>query len=244
MNFQLSFKIIFQNFILKMLIYVLALLPALADAATADSLSVFYPSTIASSVRQKTLSESNIGFKNILVFAKYKEFENYHKKFPAQFIIVPDSYLEFHSDYNCTHQFTLNNEKTFRFHLLSLDKSWDQSKTESGVLGVVDELGRRDMRKYVDKLLNGMKFKQVTRVSNLEDLIVLLALENANYILISPWHYNELKDRYQLNTYKVFETALVRHPLLCSKPDSKFNPANFNKQLINSLGYTGVAEIK
>ncbi|NRA63057.1 MAG: hypothetical protein HRU19_01170 [Pseudobacteriovorax sp.] len=208
------------------------------------SMNVFYPSLVSVQDRQKALLASPLKVKNVMVFAKFREFHTFQKLKPADILIIPDAYARTLKGYQCKNRFTLSGRGKFRYQILTLDKSWDLSKASNGILGVVDESGRRKMRQYLSSILPGVKFKQIKSVGKLEDLMAMMALEGANYVLIRLEHRNGLKAQFDFQTFKIEESSEVNYPFICVKDGASFDLSKFNASLLKILGFSTIEVAK
>ena len=211
--------------------------------ASAAEMQVYQTSTIPVTERDKALkADPALSGTNVTVFGKFREFASSVKSSKPKYIIVPSSFLTINSDYKPVYQFALNGQTSFKYLVLSTKPEWNKDSMAKGNVGIVDELGRTGTKKFVQD--NVGKFKLVKRVTKTDDLMPLLVLENAQFIMIRPKNYEILKKKFTAKTIKVMESKTVDHPVICVLKDTpqaeidklgKLSPAT-----IKALGYTEV----
>ncbi|MFK7824175.1 MAG: hypothetical protein AB8G05_08460 [Oligoflexales bacterium] len=180
-----------------------------------------------------------------VVFAKYKEFLTSNKGVQFPILIVPKSHAEYGG--NCTPilQFQANNSKQFKFAFVSLDKKWKSSNIIKGKLGVVDELGRKNMKKFTQQV-SGIKFKKIKRVTKVEDLVPLLALGNVDHIMIRPDNLKHAKTNFKSTFYEIMKSNAVSNPIVCVSDQSKKSVAmsfkKMSKSTLKKIGFSSISE--
>ncbi|SMF19089.1 hypothetical protein [Pseudobacteriovorax antillogorgiicola] len=204
------------------------------------TLNVYFSSGISAKKRQQILTQSKLGFDQILVFAKFREYIRYQKKNPAEYLIQPGALPE-PPGYQCRLSFQIESQGKYNYSLITIDKNWTLANTKRGVLGVVDEVGRRNIDNFTKQILPKLEFKLIRSVAKLEDLMRLLALENANYILIAPHNLQQLKKQFPMKTYLISQSRPIAYPLLCSKGTGKIDLLKMESSIIKNLGFTSIA---
>jgi len=196
--------------------------------------------------RDKALkADSALTGTNITVFGKFREFESSVKSSKPKYILISSSFLSINKDYKAVYQLELNGKSSFKYLILSTKPEWTKEKMASGSVGVVDELGRSGTKKYVQN--NVGKFKKVKRVTKTDDLMPLLVLENANYIMIRPDNYEILKKKFTAKTQKIAESKTVGYPILCVLKDTPQGEIDalgkITPSTLKALGYSNLKKI-
>jgi hypothetical protein len=182
---------------------VFLVLLAFGAAAGGTSLLVFQATTAPVSTRQRALrADPALAETDVTVFAKYRELSAALEAAPASAVIAPASFGSAHQDYVPVLQFLVGDKPALRYRLLSLDEKWRGIDTSTGVVGVVDELGRRGMKEQVPRIA-GTSFRKVKRVTKPEDLFPLLVLGNADFILIQPANLGVLQTQFTVKTVPI-----------------------------------------
>ncbi|MCJ8330658.1 MAG: hypothetical protein HRT89_05940 [Lentisphaeria bacterium] len=208
----------------------------------ADSLYVYLPTLKSVQEMEKVLKVDPAlsGF-TITVFGKFSELKKQHKASPADALIIPSSFSKFNKGYKDSMQFTLKDKKSFNYLLLSIVKGKNKNQLSTESIGIVDELGRKDTKKYVHRLLG--KVKRIKRVTKPDDLMPLLALQNASVILVRPHVYEILKLKYATETFEVSKSIDIPFPVLTVKEglsaDKLEKLKSVSEATIKGLGYSG-----
>ena len=179
-----------------------------------------------------------------VVFGKYKEFTTSNKGVKFPILIVPKSHADFSKDCKPLLQFAAADGKNFKFVFVSLDKKWKASNVTKGKLGVVDELGRKNMKKFT-QTVSGQKFGKIKRVTKVEDLVPLLALGNVDHIMIRPDNLNHAKTNFKSTFYEIFKSNPVSHPIVCLSDQSKKSVAmsfqKMSKSTLKKIGFSSIS---
>ena len=158
-------------------------------------------------------------------------------------MIAPSEYLDYNKKYKGAAQFQMKGKTSFKYDVVSISKDWDASKIEKGSVGVVQVLGRKETKKQL-KALVGKKFKKIKRVTKIEDLFPLLALENANYILISPHAYQAVKDKFRADINYIKKSKDVGFPVIAVAAGASAKDLHkINKNTLKALGFDGVNKL-
>ena len=226
---------------------IFALLVVALPAKAAEQLAVFYPTTLAVPDMEKALkADAAMAAKKVVVYAKFSEFESAQQADPAKFIIVPSAFVKYNKDYSPALQFTKGGKDEFQYLLLSIHDKWNKDSIGTGVVGLVEQLGRKERKEYTEFLMGGNGFKRIKVVTKIEDLFPLLALDNADYIFIEPDQHEKLKEKFKAQTNLVAKTVAVGFPVVCVKGDaSAADLAAFKKissQTLQALGFDGLSE--
>jgi hypothetical protein len=220
-------------------LHLLAALLLWSKAGHAASLGVFLPSHLPPKEIERTLkADPALKSLDIVVFAKFKEFENLNQKTPFDYAILPSSYHHFYSTYKPILQFTAKGNLKFQYVLLSLNKPGTPDDIAKSTVGIVDELGRSQMKKYVQEtLLKGTSPKAVKTVTKVEDLFPLLALNNADYILVKPDDLKFIKEKYESKPHEYTKGAAIPFPrIYAKKSQASSNSIDFKKLSKETLG--------
>jgi hypothetical protein len=228
-NYLLSFLFVFQ----------------LQCIEASSLLAVFYPSSKSSKHREKSLKK--IFSKNQVkpvVFAKYKEFSSLIKRENIPLIMAPSSFGVNNKDYRPLYQFQNNKKDQFQYLVISLDKNLKLNKIKK--IGVVQELKRKKMNKFVKEILNKKNIR-ISRVMKAEDIFLLLALENVDSILVTPEQLSHMKKQYKSKLYFFKTKKLIKYPQLYIKKGLNIKDYEEisrlgEKNLIN-LGFSGINKL-
>ena len=222
------------------------LLTMLASTAQGkDSVAVFLPSVTPVSEIEKHLSTEPL-FKgmDISVYKKFRDFNSAIKNTKPLYVLGPAKFVATHSDYKAFAQLAHKSNLTFKYKVFSIQDKWGKAETAKGTIGMVQILGRKETKKYVGESVSE-KFKKVKRVTKVEDLFPLLALENAEYILVEPHIYDALKDKFRAKVNTVTESQPIGNPKLAVLK-GKTGPVSVSlkKETLESLGYGNIKSIK
>lgn len=223
----------------KCIFYLFTLL--LMSGVSATELQVYLTSTIAVSERDKALkADGALSGTNVTVFGKFREFSSSVKISKPTYVIAPSSFSAINKDYKAVYQFGLNGQSKFKYLVLSSKAEWSKNKMSSGSVGIVDELGRTETKKFIQS--NVGEFKRVKRVTKADDLMPLLVLENADYIIICPKNYDVLKRKFTAKTNVVVESKDIDYPMffvLKGTPQAEVDKlGEISADTIKSLGYS------
>ena len=233
-----------EHYIKKRLIFLFASL-FLTVHLSAQELRVYQTSTTPVKDREKALkSDASLGGVQVTVFGQFREFSSANKN-KAKYLIVPSSFIKFNPDYKPVYQFAKNGKTTTKLMILTSKASWSMDKIATGKVGIVDELGRKNTKTYVQDIAG--KFKLIKRVTKPDDLMPLLVLENADYIIIRSDNYDILKKKFTAKTIKVGETKTVDHPVICvlkNTPAAEIEKlGKLSPETIKALGYSELKKL-
>ncbi|MCH2206443.1 MAG: hypothetical protein MK132_11295 [Lentisphaerales bacterium] len=213
----------------------------------ADQLQVYTTSTIPVKEREKALkSDSSLQGTEITVFGKFSEFSSSLKNSKPKFLMVPAAYVKYNPDYKAVYQFTKGGQRNFKFMILSVKDEWNKDSMAKGSVGIVDELGRKQTSAFIKDQVGD--FKRVKRVTKTDDLMPLLVLENANFIIIRPKNYEILKAKFTAKTNLVGESKTIDYPVICALKDTPDNEiskfANLSQAAIKALGFDELKKVQ
>ena len=212
----------------------------------AQELRVYLTSTIPVKEREKSLkSDAALSGMQVTVFGQFREFDSANKT-KAKYLIVPSSFVKYNPEYKAVYQFGKDGHSNTKFLILATKPEWTIDKFSAGKVGIVDELGRKDTKTYVTDIAG--KFKLIKRVTKPDDLMPLLVLENADYIIVRSDNYEILKKKFTAKTIKVGETKTVDHPVICvlkDTPESEVNKLGaLSPETIKALGFTELKKLQ
>ena len=233
-----------NNYIKKRELLFLASL-FLAIFLPAQELRVYQTSTIPVKDREKALkSDPSLGGLEITVFGQFREFDSANKS-KAKYVIMPSSWAKYNTDYKPVYQLGKKGQTNTKLMILTTKPDWTMANIGKGKVGIVDELGRKNTKTYVLDIAG--KFKLIKRVTKPEDLMPLLVLENADYIIISSDNYEVLKKKFTAKTIKVGETKTVDHPVICvlkDTPESEVEKlGKISPETLKALGYSELKKL-
>ena len=218
----------------------------LAIYLPAQELRVYQTSTVPVKDREKALkADTSLSGVQITVFGQFREFDSANKS-NAKYVIMPSSWITYNSNYKPVYQFSKDGQTNTKLMILTTKPEWTMANIAKGKVGIVDELGRKDTKTYVQDIAG--KFKLIKRVTKPEDLMPLLVLENADYIIIRSDNYEILKKKFTAKTIRVGETKTVDHAVLCvlkDTPESEVEKlGKLSPETIKALGYSELKRLK
>ncbi len=233
---------IVMNVILGWLILLLSI--TTNGALAASKMAVFFPSTVSVTHIQKALSvDPTYKDFEVTVYKKFRDFNSVVKNIKPEVIIAPAEFLDYNTSYKGVAQLQMKGKRTFQYDVISIDKKWDASKIKSGSIGVVQVLDRKETKQQIKKIV-GNSFKKIKRVTKIEDLFPLLALENANYILISPHAYNAVKDKFRADVTYVLKSKEIGFPIIAIAKDVKLKKLKIiQDKTVKALGFDGIENL-
>lgn len=213
-----------------------------------ERLAIFYPTVQETREIQKVLgSDDALHGVSTSAFAKFDDFTFALEAENFQFAILPSVTPRFLPEFEPLLQFTVSNSRTFKYSVISIDSKWDKSRLSEGIAGIVDEVGRKNIKFHVEGLMAGKRFKRIKKVGKLVDLFPLLSLGNVDYILIAPGDLDSLKKDFATKTYKIVDTIDVNYPVLCAKKGYDARSAErfekMSKATLKALGFDGITRI-
>lgn len=212
-----------------------------------EAIKVFLSSTQTAAEREKLLKEdAALKDRSITVFGAFTEFKTSLTSTPSQFVIAPASFAKYNPDYRPVGQFSVNDKTTFKYQILAADAAWTKEKTKEGSVGIVEELGRNELKGYIQEVLGD--FKKIKRVTKPDDLFPLLALGDAHYIVVTPEDLAKLKEKYQTKTFNVGESMEIHYPMIYAHKSVNAELAGRVLQLspatVSGLGFTKLEAAK
>ena len=236
------------RFVVRFVSFAIALSCAEIGRAAEPNVAIYSPSFLGTHEVEKALKDDPV-LKNYRcsVFTRFSDFLQTQEKEPAAIVIAPASYVTFYQGYIAHQQLSRGGKSEFQFLLLALRPKWDKASIEKGTLGIVDELGQKFTKPFVDKLVGGKGFKRIKRVMKVEDLMTLLAVDDADYIYIRPEDYEKVKAQFNLPVVRIGESEPTGNPVIAVKDTDKSTDmksfAKLSKQALNALGFDGIQAV-
>lgn len=233
-------------FLLTVLLGVLVL-PSSGSAKDVPGVRVFFPSTLVSAQMQKILqSDPALSKLQFTVYPNFTEFMGQHETEQAEIIIVPSAFAKYYrGTYHPVLKFVKKKGGDFHYLLLAMSKQWTEANISDGIVGIIEEVGMDKAKDYVASLI-GKSSKTIKKVTKAKDLIPLLIMENANYIMIAPDLYEKVKGEYATQGITVVkESVAVGYPVFLARENVK-DPAivdslkKMSAATLENLGFDGV----
>jgi len=169
-----------------------------ALASDKPDVYVFLPTSIPPRKLQGYLNKAAPSL-NFTVFGRQKDFVKTIKTAPPAAILAHRPVIEGIREQNePVLQGTLEGKEAQQYVLVSVDQAVDQSNFGQLNVGAVDLLGRRQMSKFVAKLLGVPKVK-VKRVTKIDDLLPLLQFNMADAVMLPPDAVENFRKKSALN---------------------------------------------
>ncbi len=219
------------------------------QALAEKRMAVFLPLSVSPRELEKTLKNDPVlqGIEPT-VFVKFDDFIEATQQKPFDFAILPSFYEQYYSDYQALYRFKKGGAESFRYLILSLEKQWTLDKINEGTVGIVDEFGRENMKKYISTIVKNKDIKKLKRVTKYDDIFPLLAMGNADYTMIPQGMMDYLKDKYKSNPIEVAKSEEVQNPVIYGRkqltdsavPDfSKLSQSTFK-----AFGFDGLTPLR
>ena len=198
-----------DNNIRKRKIFFLASL-FLAIYLPAQELRVYQSSTVPVKDREKALKgDASLSGVQVTVFGQFREFDSANKA-NAKYVIMPSSWITYNSNYKPVYQFSKDGQTNTKLMILTTKPEWTMANIAKGKVGIVDELGRKDTKTYVQEIAG--KFKLIKRVTKPEDRLLKttrvqgtksskLFLCNSQQSVTTQNNNNIQKKQHQNNTF-------------------------------------------
>jgi len=172
------------------------LLFALPIAEANNSLYVFYPTDIRPNKMEKHIGQHCPEIKST-VFGKIKDFEEQTERVPPDAILSYAPVIKKNQQYSSVVHGLKQGRSDENYVLVSIKKPVDINNLSSLKIGVLDILGRKAMKSFVNKTL-GTRVK-ITRVTKTEDILNLLTFDLVDALFVSQQRYNKFLTQSQLN---------------------------------------------
>jgi hypothetical protein len=162
----------------------------------AESLYVFVPTEVRANKLQQKIGSYCSGV-DVTVFGRAKDFHNKIKAVPPTAILSLLPVVEHTLSFSNTILGLRNGVNNESYVLVSIERPLSLDSLYNKKIGVVDLLGRKPMRVFIEELLKTkIKLKRVTKV---EDLLPLITFESVDAIFISETMFKQLKVKSKLN---------------------------------------------
>ncbi|MBF0440868.1 MAG: hypothetical protein HQK54_03090 [Oligoflexales bacterium] len=232
---------------LKLALCLLLLLTA-RIAFCGETLAIFLPKELESSVILKSFKESpELSNIEVTIFAKYRDFEENRHLTSFDYAILPSSYRLYNKDFTSVLQFVRGGQSHFQFSILSLGGKWTSEKLDDGVVGIIEELDRKNTKSHLGRIFEGKSFNRIKRVTKSRDLIPLLFLQNADYVVADP---DDIPSENKNSLTAVKKSQKVLYPLLYINAKKEKSSANITKftqmpsSVLKALGFDGIEPLK
>jgi len=167
----------------SVLVFLLGL--AGAKSLAAESLYVFFPTTVRPYVLQKGLAGSGL---EVTAFGRFADFEDETRSKPPDAILSLPEVIGSMEGYRVAVPGKHNGESREPYFLMGVEKAVDPTRIAGGTIGVVDFLGRKGMQKFMADIFQPTPaFKTVAKV---EDLLPLITFKMADGILVTQAQAN------------------------------------------------------
>jgi hypothetical protein len=192
-------------------LYALAILLAIAGrpSPAAESLFVFFPTTVRPHVLQKGLAGSGL---DVTAFGRFADFEDGVKSKPPDAILSLPEVIGNLEGYKVSVLGKRNGEAREPYFLLGVDKAVEPSALAGGTLGIVDFLGRKGMQKFVAGIFQPPP--ALKTVAKVEDLLPLLTFKMADGLLVTRAQADYFRSVSQLN-FVVTPVPNARTGMIC-----------------------------
>lgn len=216
-----------------------------------ETLGVFLATEISPNQLERVLKKDKaLQDFDIKVYSQIKDFTIANEVDPFDFVILPSVFFKFNKNFQASYQFTYKGEKTFRYHVLSLEKEWTVQRMQEGTVGLIEEVERQHSKILVQEILEGKYFKRMKQVSRVQDLYPMLALGNSNYILISPNVWEGVQKTISAQPIMIIKTLELNYPQLGYASQKKDlaakvkDLAKLSKDSIETLGFSALEQIE
>jgi len=185
---------IVRNFWLSLLSIVMLILTI--PLASANKLYVFYPTDVRPKSLQTKINTLCPDI-NTVAFGRVVDFYRQIERLPPNAILSLNPVVT----RKLPHQNSIKGSRKGQFEeeylLVSLDKPVDVEKIEQLKIGVLDILGRKSMKRFINELFeNKIKIKRVIKT---EDFLPLLTFKLADAIFVSRNTFNKLQSKSRQN---------------------------------------------
>jgi len=163
---------------------------------SSNELYVFVPTNIQAAELEKLLSKTCPSVQ-ITVFPRVKDFMTQVAANRPMAILAMVPTIKHMSEYKMILEGKRQGNNAEPYLMVSVDKALDLSQLASSKIGVLDILGRKQMKVFMSSLLGGSS--KLKRVIKQEDLLPLLSFNSVDAIFIPESLYGKLKANSQLN---------------------------------------------
>ena len=179
---------------------------------------VFWPG-----VKSNEISSDLQGMGSVRVFGNINSFERELKNQSDVNVIAPGPFFQYRKEYSAN----LASQKGIQFKekllLVSLDASIQLPDLEGKKIGLWNQMGRKNAKKFIKENL-GIEKARVKTVNKESDLISLIGLDVVSAILISEREYNAWKSKTELPLTVISDKEIyVDLPKVASKGKASIN---------------------
>lgn len=153
--------------------------------AEAETLYVFFPSALSAASVQKKLGKGWPGIK-LMVFGRFRDFQDRVTQDMPDAILSKPRVIESIGGYTVKLNAVRKGKTRETYILLSAGTQMEINRISDLTIGVFDILGRKGMKKFVEKYINPVP--RLRRVSKMEDLLQMLTFNMVDSILIPEHH--------------------------------------------------------
>lgn len=147
---------------------------------SAESLYVFFPTTMRPHVLQKGLSASGL---DVTAFGRFADFEDEAKAKPPDALLTLPEVIGNMEGYKVAVLAKRKGESQEPYFLMGLEKAVDSTRIASITIGMVDFLGRKGMQKFLAGIFQPPP--ALKTVAKVEDLLPLLTFKLAEGLLVT-----------------------------------------------------------
>ncbi|MCO4784007.1 MAG: hypothetical protein KC646_16890 [Candidatus Cloacimonetes bacterium] len=187
---------------------------------TKTSVGIFLPENIKPKKFIKSGVKKEHVFKGlkVKVFSSFKTLKLAIKKGKnPDILIAPSSYFASSDSYKPSLQFMLKDQNVTKRLLCSIDPKWSLKNTTSGVVGIIESVGRKETKKELAQQFAGVKFKSPSFSKSLKSLISSIGLDNTNYLIISEKNLGQLKEKFGAAVTVLKSVPNIKYPMVGAK---------------------------
>lgn len=162
-----------------------------------QKLYIFLPGEHLAIHIESQLSEYFSGIQ-IRAFSTFKDFKTIIENERPQGIITKREVVDHIKDFKVALHAHTNGSKTEPYYILSLGEPIQSSQISNKTIGIMDFLGRNEMKSLTVELIGAEPLK-ISGVKKLEDLLSLITLDMVQGIITSANDYNFIKRQSKLD---------------------------------------------
>jgi hypothetical protein len=208
---------------------------------TASELRVSYSSVYPMNKVGKLLSDAVTKIR-VVSYNTLAKLNSHQKEILGDALMVSSAYLDYHPAYRKVGQFQINNKNTMRYALISLSKKWNVSRLSEARVGIVDEVGRRNVKAQVKKLFSAHG-KRHKRAGAPAELVPMLVLDVIDVAVIREDHLQNMKQVFKIEFQQIALSTEQELPVLCISKDSPINVVqllNIPKAVLQEMGFSAL----
>jgi hypothetical protein len=162
-----------------------------------QKLYIFLPGEHLAIHIESQLSEYFSGIQ-VRAFSTYRDFKTISENERPQGIITKREVVDYVKDFKVALQAQTNGSTTEPYYILSLGEPIQPSQISNTTIGIMDFLGRNEMKSLTVDLIGAEPLK-ISGVKKLEDLFSLITLDMVQGIIASENDYNFIKRQSKLD---------------------------------------------